>query len=306
MFTPCGYAGLEGTDDSGRGSPSFVLYPVSSVPSHESFYAELLYDMRQIYQNPATDFAVLHGNGDGGGYCVSMKEYFRVTRSGTYGFLMALPLMMGYEVMTLLSGTQVRVASASWIKQVLNTVSHSHYGFAVGVIIFGTAVMYREREEDLPIRPAYFGCMLGESIILVPIFALTVMFLTVKVTPPATMVAGAKSTAAILQLIGISLGAGVYEEFLFRVCLISFLAWGGVALFPKHKVLVYSIASVFSALVFSGVHYIGPLGDDWSFASFIQRALAGLVLNGIYLSRGFGVAAWTHALYDVVIFMHQP
>lgn len=235
-----------------------------------------------------------------------MKDYFRITRSGTYGFLMALPLMLGYEVMTLLSGTEIRVSSAAWIKQVLNGVAHSHFGFAAGVIVFGAAVMYREREEDLPIRPSYFGCMLGESIVLVPIFALTVGFLTVKALPPAAMAVGAKSGADFLRIVGISMGAGVYEEFLFRVCLIGLLGWLGATFLPKHKVLVYSIASVISALVFSAVHYMGPLGDDWNFASFTYRALAGLVLNGIYLSRGFGVAAWTHALYDVVVFMHMP
>jgi membrane protease YdiL (CAAX protease family) len=235
-----------------------------------------------------------------------MKEYFKITRSGTYGFLMALPLMLGYEVMTLLSGTQIRVSSAVWIKQVLNGVTHSHFGLAAGVIIFGTAVMYRERERELPIKPAYFGGMLGESIILVPIFALTVGFLTAKAVPPSTMAAGVKSGSNVLQIIGISMGAGVYEEFLFRVCLIGFLGWGGGALFPKHKVLVYSIASVVSALAFSAVHYTGPRGYEWNYVTFIYRALAGLILNGIYLSRGFGVAAWTHALYDVVVLMHEP
>ncbi len=229
-----------------------------------------------------------------------MKEYFRITRSGTYGFLMALPLMLGYEVMTLLSGSDTRLVAADWIKHALNGVGH--WGFAVGVIAFGAAVIYRERKEELPIRPVYFGYMLGESIVLVPIFALTVGYLTAQAMPPPAMAAGMKTGSEVLQIIGISMGAGVYEEFLFRVCLISFLGWGGAALFPKHKVLVYSLASVISAVVFSLIHYIGL--EEFHFNSFVFRALAGLILNGIFLTRGFGVAAWTHALYDVVVFMH--
>ncbi|MBI2536635.1 MAG: CPBP family intramembrane metalloprotease, partial [Gemmatimonadetes bacterium] len=34
-------------------------------------------------------------------------------------------------------------------------------------------------------------------------------------------------------------------------------------------------------------------------ASFTFRAVAGLVLSGLFAARGFGITAWTHALYDV-------
>ena len=58
---------------------------------------------------------------------------------------------------------------------------------------------------------------------------------------------------------------------------------------------------VLSAVLFSVVHYIGPMGDYFTLDSFLFRFLFGLILNGIYVTRGFGVAAWTHALYDVII-----
>ena len=54
-------------------------------------------------------------------------------------------------------------------------------------------------------------------------------------------------------------------------------------------------------LAFSAVHYIGPLGDAFELPSFFFRFLFGLALNGLFLIRGFGVAAWTHALYDVLV-----
>ena len=56
---------------------------------------------------------------------------------------------------------------------------------------------------------------------------------------------------------------------------------------------------VLSALIFSAFHYIGPLGDAFTLPSFTFRAIAGLLLSGLYAGRGFGIAAWTHALYDV-------
>jgi hypothetical protein len=58
-------------------------------------------------------------------------------------------------------------------------------------------------------------------------------------------------------------------------------------------------AIVVSAVIFSGFHYLGPLGDRLTLASFTFRAVAGLVLSGLFAVRGFGITAWTHALYDV-------
>jgi hypothetical protein len=61
------------------------------------------------------------------------------------------------------------------------------------------------------------------------------------------------------------------------------------------------VAAVTGALIFSAFHYIGPLGDHLELGSFLFRAIAGLLLSALYLLRGFGIAAWTHALYDVIL-----
>jgi TRAP-type C4-dicarboxylate transport system permease small subunit len=96
----------------------------------------------------------------------------------------------------------------------------------------------------------------------------------------------------------ISLGAGIYEELLFRVLLVwAFTALGG-ALGLKRAGAV-ALAVVLSALVFSAFHYVGPLGDTLTLSSFTFRAIAGLLLSALYVARGFGITAWTHALYDV-------
>ena len=58
-------------------------------------------------------------------------------------------------------------------------------------------------------------------------------------------------------------------------------------------------ATLLGALIFSTFHYIGPYGDPFELPSFTFRTLAGLVFSALYLTRGLGVTAWTHALYDV-------
>ena len=99
----------------------------------------------------------------------------------------------------------------------------------------------------------------------------------------------------------ISLGAGLYEELLFRVLLVAGLAYGARRLLGWSPLASGVLAAVVGALIFSAFHYVGPLGDQLTLGSFTFRAVAGLLFSGLYLTRGFGITAWTHALYDVIL-----
>jgi membrane protease YdiL (CAAX protease family) len=99
----------------------------------------------------------------------------------------------------------------------------------------------------------------------------------------------------------ISLGAGIYEELLFRVLLVGALVWLGTAVLRWRKGAAAAFATIVGALVFSAFHYVGPYGDPLELSSITFRALAGLVFSAMYLARGFGITAWTHALYDVML-----
>jgi hypothetical protein len=98
-----------------------------------------------------------------------------------------------------------------------------------------------------------------------------------------------------------SLGAGLYEEVVFRAGLFGLGALGIKFLFGKgvQGLILLSSWALIAAAIFSGWHYIGPMGDPWDVKSFVFRTVCGLVLTGIYVFRGFAAAVYTHALYDV-------
>ena len=104
-------------------------------------------------------------------------------------------------------------------------------------------------------------------------------------------------------LVMLSIGAGIYEELLFRVVLVGLLAWGAKTLFGWRPLVAGIVATVLGALIFSAFHYIGPYGDPLDVYSFVFRTIAGLFFSGLYLLRGFGITAWTHALYDVFLLL---
>lgn len=100
-----------------------------------------------------------------------------------------------------------------------------------------------------------------------------------------------------------SLGAGFYEELLFRVALFG----GGLRLvtmlYPMttavRRVVVPVTWALLTSAAFSAWHYYGALGEPFDAQSFIFRWVCGLVFVTIYALRGFAPAVWTHAVYDL-------
>ncbi len=102
------------------------------------------------------------------------------------------------------------------------------------------------------------------------------------------------------QELVLSLGAGIYEELLFRLILVTGL-FALLRLLPISNRAQYIIAAIIGAFLFSLAHYVGALGYEFTLSSFVFRFLMGLALNALFLFRGFGIAAMTHALYDVIV-----
>lgn len=231
---------------------------------------------------------------------MNWRTYHRVTRTATYGFLSVLPLFVLYEVMIVAANEgrvgQIRVGAEVWLKELLTLVGGT--GFVVlGLVLIaaGAIILFAERGQNIPLRPRYFAWMVGESAAYAVVVALMVSALVgtffMTVPPPQ---------GDFWTQLALSVGAGVYEELVFRVLLVGGLYLLVRRLF-KWSPAAYLFAAVVGAALFSFVHYLGPFGDAFALASFAFRFFFGLALNGLFLWRGFGVAAWTHALYDVMV-----
>ena len=243
---------------------------------------------------------------------VSKSNYLTVTKSATYGFLAGLPLFVMYELLIMfINGDrvgQIRVGADVWIKQLLALVgANGMWALAAVVLVSGIVVFVKERKQRVPIKPAYLGWMIGESAIYAVVVAFIVsiavgMMFSVSMASfvPALVQNAAPNQPGTMTMLVLSIGAGLYEELIFRVVLV-----GGLFLilnnFLGKRNTAYIIAAVIGAFIFSGVHYIGALGDVFTLSSFTFRFLFGLALNVIFLLRGFGVAAWTHAIYDILV-----
>lgn len=102
------------------------------------------------------------------------------------------------------------------------------------------------------------------------------------------------------QLVG-ALGAGIFEELVFRLVLLSMLLWLGLRAaraFGLPRVVGGGAAVMITALVFAGFHH-WPTGEPFTADAFLFRTMAGVLLGVIMLLRGYGVVVYTHAMYDV-------
>jgi len=146
--------------------------------------------------------------------------------------------------------------------------------------------------------------MLAESVVLALLFGIVVGTATVHLVGPLrSLAAGRGLDGAPLSRLTLSLGAGLYEELLFRVVIVALLSNGARLLLGIGRIPAGIFAAIGGALLFSAFHYVGPFGEPLRLESFVFRTLAGLAFSGLYLTRGFGITAWTHALYDVAVLM---
>ena len=103
---------------------------------------------------------------------------------------------------------------------------------------------------------------------------------------------------AAVRAVG-AVGAGIYEELVFRLALLP-LGYGLFRLLrcgPRGAALL-SVAA--TSLLFALCHHLGPAAEVPRWVPFCFRAAAGAALAGLFWVRGFGVAAGTHAAYDLL------
>jgi hypothetical protein len=240
--------------------------------------------------------------------------YWDKARTPRYSLLFALPLFLFYEgLAAALAGSPGAASVRNAADVVLKTPFLAISGTRGSLVFFATIVatfvfvvardLTKSRDR---LKPRFFGFMLAESAALALLLGVVVGTITAKLLGGIGLSAQAGGVTPLQQMsagtrLMLALGAGLYEELLFRVILVGGLAFGVRWLTGATRVQAGFVAAMVGALVFSAFHYVGEYGDPLELASFTYRAIAGLVFSGLYLMRGFGITAWSHALYDVYV-----
>ena len=231
-----------------------------------------------------------------------LAGYWGESRRPFVSLVFIAPMLLAYEAGLLWLGPSgLRNGADVWLRQLLNHLGFTHF-FLLPVLTCGILLAWHhlQREQWRVGWLVLYG-MLVESLLLgcvLMVFAhlqSSLLFLSREPSNFRHMIAYC--------------GAGIYEEMLFRLMLVPALAavcrWGGAA-----RGWSFVCAVIAASLLFAAAHYqldltIGDwrigisAGEPFAWLSFLFRVLAGAFFSALFLYRGFGVAAGTHALYDI-------
>lgn len=234
------------------------------------------------------------------------SQYYAESRSPRYAILFAAPLWLAYETLAWLLSSPGTAGVRNGADVLLKApfIQLGGYrgviGFELLLLLAGAWFVARDwRRHPGPLQVGVFALMFAEAIGLALVVGVVLRYATAALLHYFVL-ANPASLGTPTQLM-VSLGAGIYEELLFRVILVGGLSLLGSRVFGWSPRGAAIFAVILSALLFSSFHYVGVYGDTLRLSSFLFRFLAGLVFSTLYVLRGFGITAWTHALYDVIV-----
>jgi hypothetical protein len=211
---------------------------------------------------------------------------------------LTLPVFLGYHLGV--AFLPVRNAADLVTHELVQFAENSLIGYIALTVILGLGyagvLLVLGREESL--RWERFGLVALEGVLYAVAMRLAAGYVVGKLA-----LAAVSGEATPLSGLITSLGAGFYEELVFRVFLfglgVRVVRWAFTANAGPRRLFVTLLWAALTAVAFSGWHYVGEFADPFELRSFVFRAVCGLLFVAIYAFRGFAPAVWTHALYDV-------
>jgi len=230
--------------------------------------------------------------------------YWNESRQPLASLVFVCPLLLIYELGVLWLGPDaVRNGADAWLRGLLRLAGFGQYFLLPGLTVSLLLAWHYLTRRPWRVRAGVLYGMVGESLLLAVVLRVLLEVqggLIEKWTCrlPAALVdtrAGEVLRNAISYL-----GAGIYEELLFRLVLLSGVVWiaGRCGLGAKSST---TTGVLVASLLFAAAHHVGPEGEPLCWSIFLFRFLAGVFFSVLFVYRGFGIAAGSHAAYDLLV-----
>jgi hypothetical protein len=227
--------------------------------------------------------------------------YFRRAELPLVSLAFLLPLVVIYELGTryILSGPAShgagagqRIIAFTLMQQFFNLFGATgHYlpALAITGILLTWHIARRDpwRVDALTL----IGMAIESLLLAVPLLAMG--YIVARYLP---LYAAPISSRGMLVL---SIGAGVYEELVFRLAAFAGLSLLFIDVLKIHRFWSCLLIVAISSVGFAAYHYLGAELFNWR--TFVFRTVAGAYFGAIFAVRGFGLSAGCHTAYDVLI-----
>lgn len=237
----------------------------------------------------------------------TLERYWRESARPLASLLFVIPMLLAYEASVLLLGKQAtRNGADVWLRGWLDGIGFGQY-FLLPALTCGLLLAWHHmRRDQWKIEWSVCYGMLVES----ALFGALLLLVANVQGSLFTASVGTPAGAQVGRLLGF-FGAGIYEELLFRLILlpplITAFQWLGAA-----RTVSVVAAVTTTSLLFAAAHYQIDIdilglriatahGESFQWFSFTFRCLAGVFFSILFVFRGFGIAAGSHALYDILV-----
>lgn len=245
-----------------------------------------------------------------------LAGYWRASTKPIICLVFVAPMLLAYEGGLFFWPQAMRNGADVWLRTLLELVGFSQY-LLLPLLTCGILIAWHHlRHDSWKIHGHVLYGMLIESMtlgfLLVLVAQVQGSFLNelsaARAVPAPCAIVDENSFLVRAMAF---FGAGIYEELLFRLILLSALAAGLSQLGVSRKVSCVTAVAL-SSLAFAAAHYQLDLhlgtwhiatsfGDSFQWSSFLFRCSAGVFFSVVFLYRGFGIAVGSHALYDILV-----
>ncbi len=238
----------------------------------------------------------------------AVKTYHKYSRTPFFGLLIVLVLLVIYEAssaMIYYDATHVipKNAAEVMIKRVFwyFGFQYNFLNWLVYAALLGWAFWLARKQQMLALQPVYYPYAIFESLTYALILGSMVNLMSRGAIIHIKFLGQVASDMSMATKMAQALGAGIYEELLFRFFILTALQFLFQYTLVNTKPIVRQALALFiSAGLFSAYHFLDG-AQTMTLIAFCLRFYAGLILGLIFLWRGLGVAAYTHAFYDLFL-----
>ena len=224
---------------------------------------------------------------------MQLRKYLKDTRKPVYSAVLVLPFFLVYHLGTMFLETTYINGADALIMRLLSALS-VRTAFASALVLAACFIVWQVRTRaSWKVQSGKVLALFAESAFFAVLLFLAFGWLSVRLSRPA-------AEGAFEKMI-LYCGAGIYEELLFRGFLLGLLILLFAGATSMKKTTAVIAAVLCASLLFSLFHYVGSGSDVFTLGSFFQRALGGLYFSALFIGRGFGVAAASHAFYDILV-----
>jgi len=229
----------------------------------------------------------------------TLAAYLRESRDIGLSLLLVLPLLLAYEIAMLAAHAPLRNGAEMVVSQLITRLTPETLAVLRRGLLLLLMVVALVLVRAAPPRHVRAHWILGEALLfallLGPLLGLMVGGLGLSVNATD----GTGSLPAWLPFL-LSIGAGLWEEIVFRLGLLGGMTWLLVRAFGLDRRAALGCAIVVSSLAFALYHHVGAMGEPLTADRFVFRALAGTILGILFAARGLAVVVYMHVFYDVL------